>query len=432
MTDAAGILPTLADLADHVRAERIAVDLAALAGYTATPGEGVTRLAYTEQDRAARDWIVAAMEAAGLAVRVDAAGNVFGRRDGTEPGRAAVASGSHYDSVVHAGAFDGLAGLVCALEAVRALADAGITTRAPIVVIAIAAEESARFRGFSRIGSRALAGVLDEATLTGVADGDGVSLRDAMASTGLEPDRIAEACLPPGAIDAFVELHIEQGTLLIDAHGGVGVVDAITGASRLRVRVTGRTDHSGATQMTDRRDALVAAAELVIAVERAALKVGGGVVATVGDLTVTPGSMSVVPGTATLLVDIRDVGPGQQQVLHLVREAIDQLARARDVAIDIDVLRDDPATPMSPRVVADLDKAARELGIPAVHVPSRSGHDTITMADLCDVGMVFVRNASGRSHSPDEQVELDDVERGARLLVAVLARLAHHRTPGDR
>lgn len=424
----AGMAPELRVVAEHVRCERIQADLDALSALTATPGEGVTRLAYSPEDKAARGLVEHLMHAAGLSVYLDAAGNLVGRRAGTDDSRKAIATGSHYDSVVNAGAYDGLAGVVCAIEVVRALDDAGIRTAAPIEVLAFAAEESARFRGFSRIGSRAMAGVLEAKTLREVKDATGVSIRDAMIASGLDPDRIPEARRGPDELDAFIELHIEQGNLLVGMKGAVGVVDAITGSTRLRINLQGQADHSGATRMADRRDALLAAAELIVAVEQAALDVGGTVVATVGDVKVAPGSMSVVPGTATLLVDIRDVGLGQERVLRRVEDEVSHISLRRRVEASIEVLRDERPTQMAERVITSLEQAAEKLATPAVRIPSLSGHDTITMSRIVDVGMLMVRNASGRSHSTSEQVELDDIELGAKLLLAAVLNLATPRS----
>jgi acetylornithine deacetylase/succinyl-diaminopimelate desuccinylase-like protein len=176
--------------------------------------------------------------------------------------------------------------------------------------------------------------------------------------------------------------------------------------------------------MADRRDALLAAAETIVAVEQAALDVGGGVVATVGDVKVVPGSMSVVPGAATLLVDIRDVGTGQDRVRRRVEDEAGRIGGGRGVDVRIEVLRDEAPTPMSTRVVSALERAAASLGTPSVRVPSLSGHDAITISRIADVGMLFVRNASGRSHSPSEQVALDDIEIGAKVLLAAVVDLA--------
>lgn len=395
----------------------------ALAAIGRDPAGGWTRLAYSAEEAAARELVGGWLAEAGLAVRTDAAGNLRARTAAADPAAPVVLTGSHLDTVPGGGRWDGALGVVAAVEAVTALA--GVRTARPVEVVAFAAEESPRFRQSAyRFGSRAMAGLVGPPDAASLADDDGITVAAAMRALGLDPDRLDEARIDPASVHALVELHIDQGRTLSTLDRPVGVVTAVTGSRRTRLEVLGRADHSGAARMADRRDALAAAAELVLAAERAAL-LGPDLVATVGWLRVEPGAVSVVPGRVELTLDLRSVSePVLLAGASTVDAAFRDVAARRDVALTATPIRDVRPVAMDAGVRAAITAAAASAGVPVADVPSHAGHDAGTLAPLVPTGMVFVRNASGRSHSPAEDVDWPDAVAGAEVLTATLLRLA--------
>lgn len=408
-----------------IDANRIQRDIDALSAFTSTPGEGVTRLAYSDQESAARDWVRAEMEAVGLCVAVDPAGNLIGRFSRT-PVKAALAVGSHIDSVVNGGRFDGAAGTVAALECARAIAQLGPESVRPIEFICFAAEESARFGPLAgRIGSRAMAGVLPPQSLTVSKDSANVSIADAMRLQGLDPAQLPHAARPRGDLSAFIELHIEQGAALATSAAAVGSVTVIAGATRIEVTITGRADHSGGTPMLARKDALAAAAAVIVETERLAKREPGSLVATVGRISAYPNLVTVVPGRATFTIDIRDVErKTKARFVQQLEESIVAICAARDVELEMRRDRDDEPTPLSSHLVDHIMKSASALGLRGVKVVSHTGHDASSMSKIADAGMIFVRNPSGRSHCPDEHVDSVDLANAVRVLMLTLVNLA--------
>lgn len=282
-----------------IKVERIRKDLETLARFTATPGKGVTRMAFTPEERQARDYLEQEMRSIGLEVYTDAAGNLFGRRAGREPGAPVVMLGSHIDSVKSGGPFDGAAGVVAALEIARALQELGKETVHPIEVVVMTEEEGARF-GSGLYGSRAMVDGISPEEMTGTFDEEGISKAEAMRAFGLDPDRVREAVRKPGSVKAFLELHIEQGPILEAAGTKIGIVESIVGIKTIFVTINGSADHAGTTPMPMRRDALVGASQVITAINRIAREAGENTVGTVGMLQVKPGSSNVVPAEVKL------------------------------------------------------------------------------------------------------------------------------------
>jgi len=357
------------------------------------------------------------MEEAGLQATVDALGNMRGRRDGRED-LAPVMIGSHLDTVPEGGHFDGVAGLLAALEVVRALNDRKTVTRRPLEIVNFSAEESSRF-GVATLGSKAMTGKLAEEDLDSVADSQGRSLRQVLLGAGLNPDNLKEARLRPGDVHAFLELHIEQGPILEDADCPLGIVTAIAAPTRFRVFVAGRADHSGTTPMGMRRDALAGASELVLGVERiAAREPGGGTVATVGWLRVAPGVMNVVPAGAELGIDIRDIDQGRKQrTAEKIVRLMKMIAERRSLEIRYETMADDTPTRLPGRIVDILEKAAGELHIACRQVASGAGHDAMNMAAITEAGLIFVPSIGGISHNVAEKSRMEDICRGAEVLL---------------
>ena len=386
-------------------------------------GGGVTRLSFTEEERAAKDLVASYMEEAGLSVYEDAVGNLFGRREGREPGSPAVLIGSHVDSVYNGGNFDGPLGVLAGIEVLQTMGERGMETEHPIEVVAFADEEGARF-SFGMIGSRALAGKLGAGDLENYEDGDGVSVAEAMRVYGLDPEKVGDAARPEGSIEAYVELHIEQGRVLESEDLPVGVVTGIAGAVWLRFILDGETGHAGATPMNLRRDALAAAAEIMGLIEAETVKTGTAV-GTVGQLDLEPGGINIIPGKVRFSLDLRDIDEGVRDGVEArIMEGAEEVCRRRGVELEVETLQRLSPAPCSDLVRGSAERACERLGIRPHALPSGAGHDGMQLTDLCPMGMIFVRSKNGISHNPDEWSSQDDCAIGADVLYYAVLELA--------
>jgi allantoate deiminase len=355
----------------------------------------------------ARDEVAMWMREAGMVVRHDNIGNLRGRYEGAAPGSPTLMLGSHLDTVRDAGKYDGPLGVVVAIAAVQRLHDTNTRLPFTVEVIAFADEEGLRFSS-TYLGSRAVAGSFDLTDLDRT-DDEGISMAEAIRAFGGDPSRLGEDRWRAGKLLGYCEVHIEQGPVL-EARGlPVGVVSAIAGQARYRITFTGEAGHAGTVPMRGRRDALGAAAEFVLAVEADAGS-HDGMVATVGQLNVHPGAANVVPGVVTLSLDIRHPEDnvrleGTRQILERAQE----IAARRGVAVASQPLGDNASVRCAPRLVSSFAKAIEEQGLAAVHLASGAGHDTVPMAALADVAMLFVRCKGGVSHNPAEAVTVGDV-----------------------
>ena len=386
-------------------------------------GGGVTRLSFTEEERAAKDRVVSYMEEAGLSSREDAAGNLFGRREGRSPDSPAVLIGSHVDSVYNGGNFDGPLGVLSGIEVLHAMEEQGIETKHPIEVVAFTDEEGARF-SFGMIGSRALAGRLTPEDLIKYEDGDDVSVAEAMRAYGLDPGRIGEAARPAGSVKAYVELHIEQGRVLENEDLPAGVVTGIAGPVWLRFSLEGETGHAGATPMNLRRDSLAAAAEIIGLIEAEA-SATGTTVGTVGQLNLEPGGINIIPGRVEFSLDLRDIDEGvRDRVERRIMEGAGEICRRRDLEMDTEMLQRLAPAPCSELVKSAVKRACERVGIRAHALPSGAGHDGMQLTELCPMGMIFVRSKAGVSHSPDEWSTKEDCAAGSNVLYWTVLNLA--------
>jgi N-carbamoyl-L-amino-acid hydrolase len=395
-------------------------DLDTLATFVEPGVEGWTRRAFSPAFVAGRAWLAEQMRAAGLTVAVDAAGNLIGRRAGSSD-LPVLMIGSHTDTVPGAGRFDGMLGVLAGIAIARALEGAAVRLRHPLEVVDFLAEEPTPF-GLACIGSMAMAGALDQAAPER-RDSAGRTLAEALTGVGGRPAELATAARRPGTIAAYLELHIEQGRVLEEAGVAIGAVRGIVGIRRATLRFRGRPDHAGTTPMALRRDALAAAAETVLAVERAA-RGSPGSVATVGALWVSPNQANVVPGAVELSVEVRDLAWPTVERLWAAIEADAQAASAaRGVALTVDD-RDDVAPMQTPdwleRVVA---AACRALVPDAPLLTSGAGHDASWIGRIAPAGMIFVRSRDGRSHCPEEYSSPEDIARGAAALARALVAL---------
>ncbi|MBI4587937.1 MAG: Zn-dependent hydrolase [Candidatus Rokubacteria bacterium] len=381
-----------------------------------TPRGGLTRLALSDEDKRARDQMVAWMRSAGLRVSVDQMGNIFGERAGTKA-LPPVMLGSHVDSVPTGGKYDGQLGVLCALEAIRSLNDERVSTRHPVTLAIFTNEEGARFQP-AMIASGVMAGTIALEDAYNARDRNGIRLVDELERIGYLG---AEPCVPR-PIRAYLELHIEQGPFLEEEGRSVGVVEGIVGIAWSRLTFTGVQDHAGPTPMRVRHDALVAAADVVRAVRAIPARLSPEMVATVGRLDVSPNITNAIPGRVSLSIDLRD--PREENVtraLALLDHAVTDAARAEGVRCELEHYWRVPPTPFHPEVVGADERAAQSLGVRSRRILSGAGHDAQYMAAICPAGMIFVPSRNGRSHCEEEFTPMDDIEHGANtLLLAML------------
>jgi N-carbamoyl-L-amino-acid hydrolase len=414
---------------DTVSEQRLREDLTANAEFGAVDveeGRGRTVLAGTDANRRAREYLRDRMEAAGLEVRIDGVGNVVARWTpaSADPDAAPVASGSHLDSVPEGGIFDGPLGVYAALEAVRAMQTADVEPERPVEVVSFTEEEGARF-GPGLLGSSVAAGIRDVEEALACRDADGTTLREGLASTGF----LGEGRLDAAAWDAWLEVHVEQGTRLETTGVPAGVVRTVTGIAHYEAVVEGAADHAGTTPMDERRDALAAAAEIVSDMERAATDFAASerpaAVATVGSLDVAPNATNVVPGHVALGVDVRDVERDSMATLETaLEESLERVERERPVETSLATEMDGPPRPMSDRCRTALRAAAETAGLAWTDLHSGAAHDSMHVARVTDAGMLFAPSRDGVSHSPREWTDWADCAAATRVLAHALADLA--------
>ena len=404
--------------------QRLTSEIEELATFSDADPPAVTRIVFTPTDLQARDWIRARCEEAGLRIRQDAIGNTFARWNGEEPDALAVGTGSHIDAIPNAGKYDGVVGVLGGLEAIRALRRAGFRPRHSIELLIFTSEEPTRF-GIGCLGSRLLAGALSPDDARKLTDKDGASIEDVRRQVGLDGS-LEQVKLPEGYYKAFVELHIEQGPLLEREQVPLGVVECIAAPASLRITIEGAGGHAGGVLMPDRRDALCAAAELILALEHAA-KMSGAIdtVATVGICDVFPGAVNSIPARVRLSVDLRDTDLSRRDsVLKALESASRATAAKREVAIHSELLNADAPAESGPEIVAALSQACLRHGFAHKIMTSRAYHDSLFISRIAPVAMLFIPCRNGYSHRPDEYSTPEDIERGTLVLAETLATLA--------
>ena len=380
---------------------------------------GTTRLAYSEEDVRGRAVVMDMMRQVGLSVSIDPAGNIVGRRPGRER-RSPLAVGSHVDTVRNGGLYDGILGVMAAIECVGVLQEAGYTTAHPLELIVFANEEGQRFGALC--GSRALVGSLGTDDLA-LVDETGRTLAEAIRSIGGDPTRLPVTVRKNGEIAAFVEVHIEQGGTLEKARVPIGIVEGISGISYTDVRVIGAANHSGTTAMELRKDALVGAAELVLCVQRVALEKRCHV-ATVGQLIVNPNATNIIPGEVDCTIEVRDLEREKiLATLKHIRKCGQEIAFRSNIKIEFSDRKLIESVPCSPLVREAIARSCVDLGFKFQTLPSGAGHDAQMMAKLAPTGMIFVPSTGGISHSPREFTSSEDCARGAQVLLETILRL---------
>ena len=392
--------------------------LDALQKFTATPGFGVTRFPYTKEARDACSYLKKRMEAVGLAVRMDNSGAVIGRLEGKSS--ATIMIGSHFDSVKHGGAYDGIAGVVCAIEVARLLKESGMELGYSLEVIATNDEEGARFNAGLFTG-KALLGQLTCEELKTQVDVDGISVYQAMAAYGLKPEEIAEH--KRDDIKAFIEIHIEQGPILEAEHKEIGIVDVIVGIKRARIRINGRADHAGTMPMHMRKDALEQATKVISKIgDRARLF--RNCVATVGFLQVEPNVMNIIPQSVTFVVDIRGVDEESimAQYYSLLAD-LDKMSLESGLTYDVENLLYAEPVLMDEEIKGHFEMSCITREFEYMHLPSGAGHDAQIFGAQLPAAMLFVPSAGGRSHCPEEKSEAKDLAKAVLVAYDTIATL---------
>jgi N-carbamoyl-L-amino-acid hydrolase len=395
-----------------------------LALISEAPAPVVTRVLFSEADRRGREYVRRAAREAGLALREDAVGNIFARWEGSEPGLPAVGSGSHTDAIPNAGRYDGVVGVLGAFEALAALKRAGFRPRRPLEVVMFTAEEPTRF-GLGCLGSRLMAGSISVEKAQALRDREGRTLDDLRTAAGCSGP-LASVRLPTGYYHAFVELHIEQGPIL-EADGiPIGIVEHIAGPSSYRVTLHGEGGHAGAVPMPVRHDALLAGAEIALAVERAAITSGSrDTVGTVGVFRIEPGAVNSVPFKAYLEIDLRDARlDTRSKALAIIRSSAEEACARRGVGMEFEEINADPPAAGDPATVAIAEGVCAELGLRSLRMVSRAYHDSLFMARVSPTTMVFIPCRNGWSHRPEEYASPEHIAWGAEVLAHTLARLA--------
>jgi beta-ureidopropionase / N-carbamoyl-L-amino-acid hydrolase len=402
----------VAQEAIHANPERMQARIEALSQFGTNPEGGVSRVAFSDADVAGRAWLIDAMRDVGLEVRVDTAGNIIGRRAGREDDLPPILFGSHIDSVPGGGNYDGDVGVIGAIEVIELLNEQDVETRHPLEVVSFTDEEG------GLAGSRAMIGTLTEEALQ-IVSSSGLSIRDGIRKVGGDPDRLERAARQRGDLAAYLELHIEQGAILDEADIDIGVVEGIVGIRWWDIAVEGVANHAGTTPMNRRRDAMVSAAELVLAVNRIANELDGRQVATIGRIQAFPGAPNVVPGRVAMSLEIRDLETRKmQRLFDLIEEEAGRIATENSTPIrfeEID-LAALPA-PTDERLRDIIARAADELGLTYQRMPSGAGHDAQDLAHIAPIGMIFVPSVGGISHSPEEFTSAEDMANGASVLL---------------
>jgi len=413
------------DVLASLDAQRVWDHCDALGRLTEMEG-GLTRVFLSPQQREANALVLSWMREAGMAAHVDAMGNCVGRYEGSAPALPCLMLGSHLDTVRDAGKYDGMLGVLSAIECVGALNATGTRLPFAIEVVGFGDEEGVRY-GSTLLGSRAVAGTLDHSLLD-KEDGQGTRMRDALRAFGLDPAKVADVARKPGQVLAYAELHIEQGPVLEAKGLPVGVVTAINGGNRFAIEITGMAGHAGTVPMGLRRDALAAASECVLAVERIAASMPD-VVGTVGRIEAQPGAMNVIPGKAKFSVDVRaPTDDKRQAAAAAIRAEFEAIAKRRNVDLSISTLWEAKTAPCAPDMQRQVAQAIDREGQHVHHLPSGAGHDGMALIDIAPIGMLFVRCKDGISHNPAEAVTLADVETGLR----VFARFIRSFTPPSK
>jgi len=414
----AAVLPTRQSSPQlRINGQRINTHLSEIAQFGKTPEGGTHRVAYSDADLQARQYAMKLMREAKLEVSIDAAGNIVGRRAGSDPALKPLMIGSHIDSVPEGGSYDGQVGSMGSIEVAEMLAENNVTLRHPLEVIIFQNEEG------GTIGSHALAKGLSEKELSLVTNSR-KTIREGIKFIGGDPEKLASVVRKKGEIAAYVELHIEQGGTLHNEKIDIGVVEGIVSVNWWDVTIEGFANHAGTTPMNGRRDALLAAAKYIESVNRVVTSIPGRQVGTVGRIQAFPGAYNVVPGKVTTSLGLRDLDAAKVQMLfEKIQDEVRQIETATGTKFEFKQINATPPAPTDARIRRAIDESAKQLGFTTKLMPSGAGHDAQEIANLCPVGMIFVPSRDGISHSPREFSTPADITNGTNVLLHTLLKL---------
>ena len=406
-----------------INADRIRKDIETINSFNATPGQGITRQTFTAEYQGAVNYVIDQCNQFGADVSVCPGGNVRCRLAGSDESAPAVMMGSHLDSVVNGGRFDGVAGVVTALEAARSMAEDKVSHRLPVDVVIFPEEEGSRF-GRGLLGSSIWTGILDADQIISIEDANGISYLEAMDQAGFKVGE--NRLLEPAAVAAMLEIHIEQGAVLEKRGHRIGLVEAIAGIQQLNIKIKGTADHAGTTPMAQRSDPLQAAAGIIIEIDKIARRTGPHTVATVGRIVCEPGQVNVIPGVVRFSVDVRD---SDEKLLESAVGAILQTVQSvcNQHHLEVESVRLSEAEPvvLSDTIIDLLEKKSIEKKINSYKMISGAGHDTALIAGLTQAGMIFVPSREGLSHCPQEDSSIEDIALAAEILLAAVIELAN-------
>lgn len=402
----------------RVNAQRLEQRIEKLAEFGKTQKGGVNRVAFSDEDIRSRPFIISLMEEAGLKIRIDEAGNIIGRMEGTDPSLSPIAFGSHTDTVPHGGKYDGAAGVLSAIECVQVLSENGVKTRHPLEVIVFTNEEG------GLIGSKAIIGTLTPQALE-VISHSGKTVREGIKALGGHPDALDKAIRKKGDFTAFIEIHIEQGSTLASKGIDIGVVEGIVGINWWDITIEGFANHAGTTPMDKRQDALLAAAHLIITVNEVVTSMLGRQVGTVGRIRAEPGAPNVIPEKVVMSLELRDLSA--KKIDSLFQGIVDQangIAKKTGTKISFDPIEATAVpSPTDPNIKNIVAEAAEELGLTCLFMPSGAGHDAQNMAKIAPTGMIFIPSIGGISHSPKEFTPAKDIANGADVLLHTILEI---------
>ena len=409
----------------NIDIQKLSAELEKLSTFSDAPAPAVTRVLWTRQDMRARAWLKLLALEAGLSYREDALGNTFIRLEGALPNLPAIGTGSHNDAIPFSGMYDGTVGVLGGLEALRAIKRSGLTHSRSLEVLMFTAEEPTRF-GLGCLGSRMLSGAIELAQVRALKDTNGMDFETARAEAGYTAP-LETVLLPKNHYAGFVELHIEQAALLEEQQIQIGVVNAIAAPASFFVHLTGEGGHAGARLMLGRRDALLAAAEITLAVEEAALQTKSeDTVGTTGILEVHPGAINSIPSQVRLGVDIRDTdNTRRDQAVQYVLESVKIVSERRNIAATIEMINADPPAQSDPSILDAIRASVADMKVSSLEMVSRAYHDSLFMARITPMAMIFIPCREGVSHRPDEYATPDDIARGVEVLARTMLSLAN-------
>lgn len=405
-----------------VNIKRIQKDIETLAQFTSTPSLGITRLPYTPEDKKARKYIRQQMAEAGLVVREDGVGTIIGRIEGNALDAPAIMIGSHYDSVKNGGLFDGVAGVVAAMEVARLIKAQALALKNPIEVLAFNDEEGVRFNT-GMTSSRAMVGLLSEEELDKAVDENKTSLREAMADFGIRPD-LEKTVRKKSEVKAFLELHIEQGPVLESNNKDIGIVENIVGLAAYKVIIEGRAGHAGTTPMDLRSDALIAACEATTFIHDKVRHINKDMVATVGEMKISPNASNVIPGRVEFTIDTRSItGQNIEAIEEKMREKLKELEEKHGVKTQITKSFYGKPVALSRELIEIFQAETKDLGYSFLKMNSGAGHDSMIMANFTETGMIFVPSKNGVSHTPEEWTDYEALGKGVEVLFKTVIKL---------